>query len=127
MKIKALDHVNVRTTQLETMIAWYSDVLGLVKGPRPNFASEGAWMYAGDAPVVHLVAIDGAPGVGSEVALKLEHFAFSASGRAAFEARLKAHGAEYKAVPIDAIGMVQLNVWDPDGNHIHIDFAAEEV
>lgn len=126
MQINRLDHVNVRTTQLDTMIAWYSDVLGLTKGARPNFSSEGAWMYAGDTPVVHLVAIDGEPGVGSECTLKLEHFAFSATGRAGFETRLKAEGAKYRSVSVEAINIVQLNVWDPDGNHIHIDFPADE-
>jgi len=127
MEIKALDHVNLRTAQLDAMIAWYTDVLGLKQGARPNFASDGAWMYAGDAPFVHLVRVDDAAGVGSEVALKLEHFAFSATGRAAFEARLQEHGTEYRTVPVDSIDIVQFNIWDPDGNHIHVDFAADDV
>ena len=74
MHIGKLDHVNVRTTQLDRMIDWYTTVLGLRSGERPNFPFPGAWMYAGDSPVVHLVGIDGAPATGSEANLKLEHF-----------------------------------------------------
>jgi len=50
--------------------------------------------------------------VGAEVPLKLEHFAFSATGRAAFEARLKEVGQEYRSKSIEDIGIIQVNVWD---------------
>ena len=43
-----------------------------------------------------------------------------------FEAHLKTNGVSYRRVELTAIGTVQLNAWDPDGNHIHIDFSAEE-
>lgn len=126
MPIERLDHVNVRTAQLDVMIDWYADVLGLRQGARPPFPFEGAWMYAGDRAAVHLVGIDGGPGTGSEVALKLEHFAFAASGLADFEALLNARGDTYKRSEIPAIKTVQVNIWDPDGNHIHVDFPADE-
>ncbi len=96
------------------------------QGARPDFPFPGAWLYAGDAAVVHLVGIDGAPGAGSERALKLEHFAFSASGRAAFEQKLQALGERYERSDIPSFNLVQINLWDPDGNHIHVDFPAGE-
>ena len=80
-QIQKLDHVNLRTTQLDNMIHWYGDVLGLRSGPRPGFGFPGAWLYAGEAAYVHLVGIPGQPASGSEVELKLEHFAFSAKLR----------------------------------------------
>jgi catechol-2,3-dioxygenase len=126
MPIQKLDHVNVRTAQLETMAAWYTKFLGLSRGDRPNFSSQGAWMYAGDTAVVHLVAVNGSPGTGSEAELKLEHFAFSATDKDAFEAKLNDAGEEYRANPIPQINLVQFNIWDPDGNHIHVDFPMEE-
>ena len=70
MKINRLDHVNLRTMQLDTMIAWYVDVLGLQNGARPDFGFPGAWLYAGDAAVVHMSQVDGDAGAGSEAALK---------------------------------------------------------
>ena len=126
MRIGKLDHVNLRTTQLEVQIEWYQDVLGLRQGERPDFPFPGAWMYAGDAAAVHLVGIDGAPATGSESELKLEHFAFSASGLAGFEDRLGQLGEKYRRSDIPELNLVQINVWDPDGNHIHIDFPADE-
>lgn len=126
MQIRKLDHINLRTTQLDEMIAWYSDILGLRAGDRPNFGFPGAWMYAGDAAVVHLVGIDGAAGVGSEAELKMEHFALTATGAAAFEARLKATNTQYRRAVLEDIRIAAFNVWDPDGNHIHVDFSLDE-
>lgn len=126
MHIQKLDHVNLRTTQLDTMIAWYTDVLGLRAGARPKFPFPGAWLYAGDNVVVHLVGIDGAPCVGSEADLKLEHFAMTATGLAAFQQRLDDRNERYKRSEIEEIQTVAFNVWDPDGNHIHVDFSSTE-
>lgn len=126
MQIGKLDHVNVRTTQLEAMIDWYTRVLGLRQGDRPDFPFGGAWMYAGASATVHLVDIDGAPGTGSETSLKLEHFAFTATGYAEFETKLKLMGEKYRCGQVPSVNLIQYNVWDPDGNHIHIDFPADE-
>lgn len=126
MQIRQLDHVNVRTTQLDAMVDWYARVLGMRSGDRPDFPFPGAWMYVGDHPAVHLVGIDGDPATGSETALKLEHFAFSASDRAAFEARLTDQGEAFRIGVVPDFGITQYNVWDPDGNHIHIDFVGED-
>ena len=126
MQIEKLDHVNLRTIQLENMINWYREVLGMRVGDRPNFPFPGAWMYANDIVMVHLIGIDGPEGIGSEAHLKLEHFAFSASGLHEFEDKLKAMDIEYRRVDLSAFKLVQINIWDPDGNHIHVDFAADE-
>lgn len=126
MRIGKLDHVNLRTTQLDAMIDWYGRVLQMPTGPRPDFDFPGAWLYAGDQAAVHLVGRAAPSGVGSEADLKLEHFAFSASGRGDFEARLDALGEPYRKSEVPGFGLVQYNVWDPDGNHIHIDFRTED-
>lgn len=126
MPIAYLDHVNLRTAQLDTLIAWYEAVLRLKHGARPSSSSPGAWLYAGERAVVHLVAVKDAPGAGSEGALKLEHFAFRATGLADFEANLQAQGETYRRVEQEAMGTVMLNLWDPDGNHIHVDFPMQE-
>jgi len=126
MQIGNLDHVNLRTTQLDILIDWYTNVLGMHAGDRPNFPFPGAWMYAGKAAAVHIVGVEGTPGVGSEAELRLEHFAFSATGRNQFEAKLEALGEQYKRFEIPSFNIIQINIWDPDGNHIHIDFPADE-
>lgn len=122
MPLTQLNHVNLRTTQLQTMLAWYTDVLGLVNGSRPAFPSQGAWLYLGKTPVVHLVEIDGGTAIGSECDLKLEHFAFAATDEAAFVRTLQESGTRFEPVAMTSAGITQYNIRDPDGNHIHIDF-----
>ena len=126
MQITKLDHVNIRTTRLDVMINWYTEVLGMSIGYRPDFSFAGAWMYAGDNSPVHLIKIDGEQGIGSEAKLKLEHFAFSASGGKEFEGKLSKRNESYKKIDIPSIGLYQINLWDPDGNHIHVDFPINE-
>ncbi|MBL1272358.1 MAG: VOC family protein [Oceanospirillales bacterium] len=124
MQVRRLDHVNIQTTQVEAMVAWYCDILGLRVGPRPDFPFPGAWLYADDAAVIHLVGQDGDPAVGSEVKLKLEHFALTATGRTDFEAKLNNAQVPNQRFVLEEIGIVQFHMRDPDGNHVHIDFAA---
>jgi catechol 2,3-dioxygenase-like lactoylglutathione lyase family enzyme len=127
MQIARLDHVNLRTTQLEAMTGWYSDLLGLELGPRPNFPFAGAWLYAGDVAIIHLIEVEDSLAVGSEQSLKLEHFALRAdSGLADFEDRLKAKDERYRRSDIANFGIAQFNIWDPDGNHIHVDFLLDD-
>ena len=125
MNINKLDHVNVRTTRLDEMVEWYSSVLGMRSGMRPEFPFPGAWMYAGDLAVVHLVGVD-EPGVGADQALKLEHFAFSASGHKRFIKHLESIKTPFKQSGPNNFKLIQVNLWDPDGNHIHVDFHSDE-
>jgi len=121
-----LDHVNIRTTQLDKMIAWYTGLLGLRVGKRPDFPFGGAWLYVGDVAIVHLIEVDDAAAIGSEASLKLEHFALKATGMAKFEAALKAQGEKFRRGELIDFGIAQYNISDPDGNHIHVDFDLDE-
>jgi catechol 2,3-dioxygenase-like lactoylglutathione lyase family enzyme len=124
MPLTAFDHVNLRTARLPEMLDWYTDVLGLEPGPRPDFDFDGAWLYLGETAVVHLVAV-AEPGR-SDPPLALEHFAFRARDLPGFLARLDARGDAYRLVEIADVGLLQVNVHDPDGNHIHVDFPLAE-
>ena len=125
MSISRLDHVSLRTRQLQRMIEWYDDILGIKSGFRPQFSYPGAWLYVGEIPVVHLVGTDD-DGAGAEQALKLEHFAFAANDLKAFEARLKAKNIPFRRSEKPDINLILINLWDPDGNHIHVDFPFNE-
>ncbi len=124
MPIGRLDHVNLRTKRLVEMVDWYSRVLEMPAGWRPDFPFPGAWLYADGLPVVHLNGCDDVAPQSKD--LTLEHFAFQATGLAAFAARLQRQGEPFEVAFVPGASIVQLNVWDPDGNHIHIDFAAAE-
>lgn len=124
MPLKTLDHVNVRTANLAPMIAFYRDVMGMESGWRPNFPFDGAWMYLEGKPIVHLVEVPEDP---ANEAPKLEHFAIGAEDMAGFRATLDAHDVAYTVDPVPGIELVQINLRDPDGNHIHVDFDKAEM
>ena len=115
------DHVNIRTHRLAEMRAWYREVLGLDEGWRPDFKFDGAWLYTGDLAVVHLIEVDEEPG-SDPADLKLEHFAFAAEDLTGFRQRLARFGIDTRERHVPGTNILQLNIHDPDGNHIHVDF-----
>jgi catechol 2,3-dioxygenase-like lactoylglutathione lyase family enzyme len=124
MLLLGFDHVNLRTGNLDGMRAFYVDVLGLQVGPRPAFSFGGAWLYCGDAPIVHLVEVGGEPPPSG--ALRLEHFALRARGLSGLLERLDARGIPSGLGFVVDFGICQVNVNDPDGTHVHIDFDIAE-
>ena len=119
MELGRLEHVNIRTCHLETMVDWYIRILGMTDGWRPPFDFPGAWLYAGEHPVIHLV---GTPRDPKGIEPKIEHFAFSATGLEGFRDLLDRERIAYSVDPVPDFPFVQVNLRDPDGNHIHVDF-----
>ncbi|MFQ5757275.1 MAG: VOC family protein [Acidiferrobacterales bacterium] len=123
MSLEWLDHVTIRTANLTAMVQFYQQVLGLHPGPRPPFRFNGLWLYCGERAAVHLVETP-VPPAGREP--KIEHFAFSAKGLAQFLAGLKAHRVEHRIAIVPDLGLRQVHISDPDGNHVEVAFAAHE-
>ncbi|MDW8370124.1 MAG: VOC family protein [Geminicoccaceae bacterium] len=119
MEIRGFDHVNVRTANLEAMVRWYEEVLGLRAGLRPAFSFGGAWLYCGDQAIVHLVKVAEPP---RAIEPRIEHFALKGRGLAEFLRHLEAKGVPYELGSPPGTGITQVNIHDPDGNHIHVDF-----
>jgi catechol 2,3-dioxygenase-like lactoylglutathione lyase family enzyme len=124
MKINYLDHINLRTTNLQALKAFYQEVLGFREGPRPASTVDGAWLYCGKRPAVHLVAATEAPDPPRRLAL--EHFAFAAEGLAEFLAHLRKRRIAYRVAVAPGSGIRQVNFHDADGNRLHVDFAPGE-
>jgi catechol 2,3-dioxygenase-like lactoylglutathione lyase family enzyme len=81
-----LDHVTLRTSDLDGTRAFFEDVLGLTPGYRPPFSFPGYWLHAGIDPVVHL-----SPGGGGHVdrdGETIDHIGFRLSGYDVYRARL---------------------------------------
>ncbi len=123
MALIELDHVNIRTTRLAEMVRFYETVLELAPGARPPFRSEGAWLYCGDKAAVHLVEVPETPDAPKP---RIEHFAFRAAGLADFLERIKSQNVAYRVSIVPELSIVQVNIFDPDGNHIEIAFRPEE-
>ena len=113
MAITGLDHINIRTTELARTQAFFTEVLGLTVGWRPDFAFGGAWLYAGDKDIVHLVEVSraGAASKGSA----LDHFAFTIDDYEDAERRLQAAGVAYQAATAPNGGIRQMFVTEFNG------------
>ena len=96
--IDRLDHINLRTSRLDALIEWYGRVLDMHPGPRPDFGFAGAWLYAGDQAMVHIVEVPDEPASDPDD-LKLEHGAFRATGLKDFVDRLEAMGEAMERRP----------------------------
>ncbi len=126
MSITNLDHVNIRTADLEPTKDFFVDVLGLRVGARPPFANRGYWLYAGAIPVVHLS--EEAPG-GAETPAgtgSFGHVAFRAVGLAAMRRTLAERGIRFSEQVVPDRGEVQLFVNEPSGVRVELQFAASE-
>jgi catechol 2,3-dioxygenase-like lactoylglutathione lyase family enzyme len=139
MTVLALNHVNLRAPRpmMEKLRAFYVDIVGLQEGLRPSFQSFGYWLYAAGQPVVHLsesaMASGGAepgepgdtPGATSDHTT-YDHVAFTCSGLAATEARLRQHNVTYRVAHVPMTGQVQVFLQDPAGNGVELNFAGHE-
>lgn len=109
--ITGLNHANISTVKLAETVAFFTDVLGLRVGPRPDFGFAGAWLYVGNQAVLHVVEraeprlIEGA----------LDHFSFTVMDFDAALARLDAAGVKYAAMDIPSGFGRQAFMKDPNG------------
>ncbi len=122
MAIVGLDHVNIRTTELAKTRTFFTDVLGLTVGWRPDFPFGGTWLYAGDKDVVHLVEVSraGAATRGSA----LDHFAFAIDDYEGAERKLQEAGMAYEPSAAPNGGIRQLFVTELNGVTIELNCRA---
>jgi len=121
--ISGLDHINIRTADLAATKAFMVDVLGLAEGWRPPFPFPGAWLYAGDKDVVHLVQVDqpAAESAGSS----LDHFAFDISDYDDALARVAKTGLSFRATATPGTTVKQIFVRDPNGVTIELNWKGD--
>jgi catechol 2,3-dioxygenase-like lactoylglutathione lyase family enzyme len=120
MTIRAIDHVNIGTTRLDETKAFFRDILGLTEGWRPDFPFGGAWLYAGDTAVVHLVELKQPKAPSATAAL--DHFAFRIDDFDSIVARLDAAGVAYRLTDVPGSAIRQVFVQDLNGVNIELNF-----
>jgi|TARA_Y100000031_G_scaffold9266_1_gene10195 catechol-2,3-dioxygenase len=123
MPLEGLNHVTLLTVNHQVLKDFYSRILGLTAGLRPPFTSTGTWLYCGETPVVHLVELESPPKVQDT---QIEHVAFSASRMAELLEHLRDNEVPYHVAVVPDVEIRQIHIFDPDGNHIEIQFAPEE-
>ncbi|MEZ5668783.1 MAG: VOC family protein [Alphaproteobacteria bacterium] len=120
MTAQVLDHVNLQTMRLAEMTAFYRDIIGLEDGDRPPFSFGGAWLWCGGRAAVHLVEIEQPIDPRDP---KIEHFAFRCEGLKQFTERCRDHRVPYYVRVVPLLNIRQVNVFDPDGNKVEMQFA----
>lgn len=108
-----LDHVTLRTHDLEGTRAFLEALLPLRPGPRPDFPFPGYWLYAGDEPLVHL--IPGGAGPVDRRGEAIDHVAFRLTGYEAFRQKLEGLGVAYSRMDLPGLGERRLFVRTPAG------------
>lgn len=128
MAISGIDHVNIVTTDLDGTVAFYADAIGLTRGWRPDFSFPGAWLYAGDQPVIHLAVGERAAGfaaadAGVSGTGPLDHVAFVAEDFEGTRDRLAARGLDHRVRDVPGTAIRQIFVLDPNGVKLELNFS----
>jgi catechol 2,3-dioxygenase-like lactoylglutathione lyase family enzyme len=124
MSVGTLDHFNIRTRDLAATVHFYETVMGLEKGPRPNFAFPGAWMYSEGKAVVHIVDIASTDEKQKPDSGVVHHVAFASQGFDGMKQRLSSKGMPFDARQVPGGELWQIFVNDPNGVMIELNYEA---
>jgi len=122
--IRRMDHFTIVTDRLNETVDFYR-MLGLAPGPRPDFGVGGAWLYAEDRPVLHLVETDRMPDPRRGA---LDHMAFFAENFASVAQQVVAASLPYRVIRTPRpFSLWQMFLFDPNGVEVELDFAPDEI
>jgi len=125
MAIQGFAHINVSTSDLDRSRKFYAEILGLKDGYRPQFATNGAWMYLGDQAIVHITtARNPSPPKGKTDAF--DHFALWTTDIDFYRKLLKTNNIKFVEFGVPETLQYQLFFKDPDGTEIELIFNGEE-
>jgi catechol 2,3-dioxygenase-like lactoylglutathione lyase family enzyme len=137
MPLERLQHALIQTIDLPATVRWWHDVLGLQPGPHPDFGFPVEWLYLDGEDVLHLTQGGAAVSTNRQAYLGqqsqaetgtgvIDHLAFRASDLPGMLARLRTLGVEAKARRVNAQGLFQLFLFDPNGVKVELNFQAAE-
>ena len=121
--VAGLDHVNIRSGDLDACRRFYVDALGFEEGFRPPFNSRGIWLYLDGAPVIHVLEVNEAMPRNSG---SIDHIAFRAHNFDKFTARLEANGIDYEDRAVPGMDLHQLFCFDPHGIKVEFNFEGQD-
>ena len=119
MTIKSLDHVNIRTSKARETMNFYTEILDFSEGFRPPFNFPGAWLYAGESALIHLVFNSSEL---SDNYNPVDHIAFEASGYQEIVQRLESANWEYRCSEVPDTKIRQIFLVDPNGVKLELNF-----
>jgi len=134
MKIRTLDHVNIRTERLGETVEFYTKVLGMTCKPPAGRGdpTKGAWFYDDDdRPVVHVGTYQAryptdemmpqgkTPARGGGA---IHHVALECAGYDELVARLQAANLPIALGEVPSMDLRQVFVEDPNGVTLELNF-----
>jgi catechol 2,3-dioxygenase-like lactoylglutathione lyase family enzyme len=129
MPVTALHHFTIRCTpaELPPLVDFYTRVMRLEVGARPEIPAPGAWLYANGQPIVHLFAHLANPDAPRQpVTGHVDHISFRSHGLKEMREHLTAMGVPYTEAPIPGWDIHQLFLNDPRGLKVEMTFWLDE-
>ena len=117
--IHGMNHFTVIAEDLDRTLAFYTGLLGLERGPRPDLGFPGAWLYAEGRAILHVYSDRPVPPQRAGV---IDHMAFSAKNLKAVKARFDERDVKYDLRRQVGAGTWQLFCFDPNGAKVELDF-----
>lgn len=132
MRVSALDHVNIITSDLDGTARFYAELLGLKRrnAPPPLTPDNAQWMYDGDdRAIIHINSLDCPRAYDREVRPgptgALHHVALRCTGYDAMLQRLRERRLDYRPNEVPAVRLRQIFTLDPNGVLLELNFFAE--
>jgi len=118
-----MDHMTLRTNDLESTKDFFCDVLELHSGDRPPFTFPGYWLYnqMDEHPVIHLIGVE--EDVADETGT-LHHIAFLGEPQRydEFDAKIGTLDCEQDRRVVPASGIRQIFVTGPHNIFVELNF-----
>lgn len=126
MAVRGIDHINLSAAgnTFAALRDFYRDALGLEPGARPPLRSAGLWLYAGGAPIVHLLELPEEHGITAPRVARagLDHVALRCVDLAQSVERLKRFGVAHVVNQVNAAGQILVRLEDPTGLTLELVF-----
>lgn len=120
-----IEHINI-SAPMELLIKikeFYCNIFEIEAGFRPNFSSNGYWLYFDGKAVIHLTHSN--EHHQNEKQGYFDHVAFQMKGLKMMIDRLKMLGISYTTDHLPEIGMTQIFFKDPSGTGVEVNFLNE--
>ncbi len=135
MRVDAIDHVNIRTSDVVGTGRFFADVLAMTVTPSPGDPDpqRAAWICDAEGrAVVHLAARTilypwekAAPAEEPAGSGRLHHVALRCSGYPAMVERLTGQNLDFQTNDVPQVGLRQLFVMEPNGILLELNFFGE--